>query len=59
MTKGNVTTLSVGITEMKSAENLMPWNLIGAGTMFLFLPTLFLFLILRKYIMQAITLDLK
>ena len=59
MTKGSVTTLSVGLSAFKTGEHLMPWNLIGAATMFLFLPSLFLFLGLRRYIMQAVAIEFK
>jgi ABC-type glycerol-3-phosphate transport system permease component len=59
MTKGNVTTLSVGLSAFKTGERLMPWNLIGTASMFLFLPSLFLFLGLRRYIMQAVSTEFK
>ncbi len=59
MTKGHVTTLSVGLSAFKTGEHLTPWNLIGAATMFLFLPSLFLFLGLRRYIMQAVATEFK
>ena len=59
MTRGSVTTLSVGLSELKTGEGLMQWNLIGSATMFLLLPSLILFLCLRKYIMKAIAVNLK
>jgi len=59
MTKGRVTTLSVGLAAFKTGEHLMPWNLIGTASMFLFIPALVLFLGLRPYIMQAVTTEFK
>ncbi|KPJ84725.1 MAG: hypothetical protein AMS17_15730 [Spirochaetes bacterium DG_61] len=59
MTRGSVTTLSVGLSAFKTGEHLIPWNLVGAAAMFLFLPSLFLFLGLRRYIMSAVTMEFK
>jgi multiple sugar transport system permease protein len=59
MTKGRVTTLSVGLAAFKTGEHLIPWNLVGTTAMFLFLPSLVLFLGLRPYIMQAVTTEFK
>ena len=59
MTKGRVTTLSVGLAAFKTGEHLMPWNLIGTASMFLFIPALVLFIGLRPYIMQAVTTEFK
>lgn len=60
MTKGRVTTLSVGIASFKtSGEQLIHWNIIGAATMFLFIPSLILFIGLRSYIMKAVSFELK
>jgi len=59
MTHGRVTTLSVGLSAFKTGEHLIPWNLIGATTMFLFLPSLFIFLGLRRYVMQAVSTEFK
>lgn len=59
MTKGRVTTLPVGLSALKRAEYLMQWNLIGAATMFSFIPSLILFLALRRFIMSAIAVEFK
>ena len=59
MTRGNVTTLSVGLASLKSGQGLMQWNLIGAATMFLFLPSLFLFLGLRRLVFGALAYNVK
>ncbi len=59
MTKGRVTTLPVGLSALKRGEYLMQWNLIGAATMFSFIPSLILFLALRRYIMSAIAVEFK
>jgi ABC-type glycerol-3-phosphate transport system permease component len=59
MTKGHVTTLPVGLSALKRSEYLMQWNLIGAATMFSFIPSLLLFLALRRYIMSAIAVEFK
>lgn len=60
VTKGTVTTLPIGLTGYaKGGEYIIQWNLIGAGSMYLFLPTLLLFLLMRRYIMRAFSLELK
>ena len=59
MTKGSVTTMSVGIAALKTGQGVTQWNLISAATMFLFLPSLVLFLGLRTYILRAVAMDLK
>ncbi len=59
MSKGNVTTLPVGLSALKRSEFLLQWNVIGAATMFSFLPSLALFLLLRRYIMNAIAVEFK
>lgn len=59
MTKGSVTTLSVGLAALKRGESLLQWNLVGNATMFSFIPSLLLFLGLRRYIMNAIAVELK
>lgn len=59
MTKGSVTTLSVGLSAFKTGEHLTPWNLIGAASMFLFVPSLIMFLGLRRSIMRAVTVEFK
>jgi multiple sugar transport system permease protein len=59
MTKGHVTTLPVGLAALKDSAGLIPWNIIGAAMMFSFVPSLGLFLRLRRHIMQPIGRDLK
>lgn len=59
MTKGSVTTLTVGVASLKSEEHLIEWNTIGATSMFLLVPSLMLFLLLRRYIMQATATEFK
>ncbi len=59
MTRGNVTTLSVGLSALKTGEELMQWNLIGAATMFLFIPSLLLFILFRNFILRAVAINLK
>lgn len=60
VTKGSVTTLVIGLTQYsKGGEYIIKWNLIGAGAMYLFIPTLLLFLGLRRYILMAFSLDMK
>ncbi len=59
MTKGSVTTLSVGLSAFKTGEHLTPWNLIGAASMFLFIPSLIMFLALRREIMRAVAVEFK
>ncbi len=59
MTRGNVTTLSVGLSQLKTGEQLTQWNMIAAATMYTFIPALVLFLLLRRYIFQAVSMNLK
>jgi len=59
VTRGKVTTLAVGIGALQTTEYLILWNLVAAGTMFLFIPSLLLFLGLRRYIMNAVAIELK
>ena len=59
MTRGNVTTLSVGLSTLKTGEGLMQWNLVGAATMFLFLPSLLLFIGLRRLVLGAVAYSIK
>ncbi|MCP4395945.1 MAG: carbohydrate ABC transporter permease [bacterium] len=59
MTKGSVTTLPVGLSALKRSEFLLQWNLISAGTMFSFIPSLLIFLALRRYIMSAVAVEFK
>ena len=59
VTRGKVTTLAVGIGSLQTSEYLILWNLIGAGTMYLFIPSLILFLVLRRYIMRAVAIEFK
>lgn len=59
MTRGRVTTLSVGLSALKTGEDLMRWNLVGAATMFLFIPSLIMFLSLRRTILRAVAVNLK
>ncbi|MCF7945055.1 MAG: carbohydrate ABC transporter permease [Spirochaetia bacterium] len=59
MTRGKVTTLSVGLSQLKTGEQLTQWNMIASATMYTFIPALLLFLFLRKYIFQAISMNLK
>ena len=59
MTKGSVTTLPVGLSALKRSEFLLQWNLICAGTMFSFIPSLLIFLALRRYIMSAVAVEFK
>lgn len=59
MTKGNVTTLTVGIASLKSEEHLVEWNTIGATAMFLLVPSVVLFLFIRKHIMQGTQMTFK
>lgn len=59
MTRGTVTTLSVGLSALKTGEGLMQWNLVGAATMFLFLPSLALFIGLRRFVLGAVAYSIK
>ncbi len=59
MTRGRVTTLSVGLSQLKTGEQLTQWNMIAAATMYTFIPALLLFLFLRKYIFKAVSMNLK
>jgi len=59
MTKGRITTLTVGLASLKSEEHLVEWNTIGATSMFLLVPSLILYLVLRRYIMQASAIGFK
>ena len=59
VTRGDVTTLSVGLSALKTGEGLMRWNLIGAATMFLFIPSLILFLVLKRYVLSAVAYTIK
>jgi ABC-type glycerol-3-phosphate transport system permease component len=59
MTRGRVTTLSVGLSHLKTGEQLIQWNMIASATMYTFLPALIIFLLLKKYILQAIAMNLK
>lgn len=59
VTRGQVTTLAVGIGALQTSEYLILWNLVGAGTMYLFVPSLILFVVLRPYIMTAVAIEFK
>lgn len=59
VTRGDVTTLSVGLSTLKTGQGLMQWNLIGAATMFLFIPSLILFLVLKRHVLNAVAYTIK
>ena len=60
MTKGNVTTLSVGLAQYsQGGELLIKWHMVATMAVFLFVPTMILFLMLRRVIMGAVTVSLK
>lgn len=53
VTRGNLKTLPVVVAGLKSAEQFTQWNLIGAASVLLLLPTFTVFLLLQRYIVKG------
>ena len=57
--EGKVTTLTVGLASLQTEEHLAEWNTIGATSMFLLIPSVVLFLFIRRYIMEGTAITFK
>jgi len=50
--RGELKTLPVALAGLKESERFVQWNIIGAGCVFLIIPTLILFLIFQRFIIS-------
>lgn len=56
ITRGDRVPLTVGLATFQTSEEMITWNVVGAASMFLVMPSLIFFLLLQKYIIKGIAL---